>query len=166
MENTKKKKKEEPVLDFGLSFGGLLKELGDFTRDLTDMVEEGRDEMVKTGEISFDQAKKLRGIYGISVRIGGNGIPKVDTFGRSPRSETREPIVDIFDEENHIQVIVELPGVEEKKITQSIEGTMLTIDAGSGERRFHKVIDLGAPVKGAPKVHYTNGILDITFEKA
>ncbi len=76
MENTKKKKKEEPVLDFGLSFGGLLKELGDFTRDLTDMVEEGRDEMVKTGEISFDQAKKLRGIYGISVRIGGNGSQK------------------------------------------------------------------------------------------
>ena len=161
-----KKKSEEPVINFGLSFGGLLKELGDFTKDLADMVEEGRDEMEKTGEISFDHAKKLRGIYGISVRMGGNGIPKVDTFGRRPQSETREPIVDVFDEGDRLQVIAELPGIEEKNITHSVSGTNLTIDAGSGERRFHKVIDLGCEVKGDPKKHYTNGILEITFIKA
>ncbi|MFA5294436.1 MAG: Hsp20/alpha crystallin family protein [Methanoregulaceae archaeon] len=164
--NKPKKKPEEPVIDFGLSFGGLLKELGDFTKDLVEMVEEGRDEMVKTGEISFDRAKNLKGMYGISVRMGGDGIPKVDTFGRRPRSETREPIVDVFDEGNRLQVIAELPGVDENDITHSVEGSLLTINAGKGERKFHKEIDLGSEVKGKAKTHYTNGILEITFEKA
>jgi HSP20 family protein len=161
-----KKKPEKPVIDFGMRFGGLLKELGDFTSDLTEMVEEGRNEMEKTGEISFDRAKKLRGMYGISVRMGGNGIPRVDTFGRSPKSDTREPIVDIFDEKNHIQVIAELPGVDENDISHSVSGTLLTITAGKGERKFYKVIDLGSEVKGNAKTHYTNGILELRFAKA
>lgn len=164
--NKQKKKPEEPVIDFGLSFGGLLKELGDFTKDLTTMVEEGRDEMEKVGEISFDRAKKLKGMYGVTVRIGGNGIPKVDTFGRRPRSDTREPIVDVFDEGNRLQVIAELPGVEEKDIIHSVEGTTLIINAGTGERKYHKEVDLGFAVKGDPRTHYTNGILEINFEKA
>jgi HSP20 family protein len=163
--NNPKKKSEEPVIDFGLSFGGLLKELGNFTKDLMDMVEESRDEMVKTGEISFDTAKNLKGMYGISVRMGGNGLPKVDTFGRRPRSETREPIVDVFDEGNRLQVIAELPGVDENDITHSVKGTLLTINAGKGERQFHKEIDLGSAVKEGTKAQYTNGILEINFEK-
>jgi len=164
--NKSKKKSEETVIDFGLSFGSLLKELGDFTKDLAEMVEEGRDEMEKTGEIAFDQAKKLKGMYGISVRMGGNGIPHVDTFGRRPRSETREPIVDVFDEGNRLQVIAELPGIDEKDITHSVEGSQLTIRAGKGERKFFKELDLGSAVKGTAKAHYTNGILELTFEKA
>jgi HSP20 family protein len=161
-----KKKPEKPVIDFGLKFGGLLRELGDFTNDLTEMVEEGRDEMEKTGEISFDRTKKLRGMYGISVRMGGNGIPHVDTFGRSPKSDTREPIVDVFDEKNHIQVIAELPGVDEGDVTHSVRETILTITAGKGERKFFKEIDLGSEVKGPAKMHYTNGILELNFTKA
>ena len=161
-----KKTHEKPVVDFGLRFGGLLRELGDFTNDITEMVEEGKDEIEKTGEISFDRAKKLRGMYGISVRIGGNGIPKVETFGRSPRSDTREPIVDVFDEKDRLQVIAELPGVDETDITHTVDETILTITAGKGERKFFKEIDLGSAVKGKPKVHYTNGILELNFTRA
>jgi len=161
-----KKTHEKPVVDFGLRFGGLLRELGDFTNDITEMVEEGKDEIEKTGEISFDRAKKLRGMYGISVRIGGNGIPKVETFGRSPRSDTREPIVDVFDEKDRLQVIAELPGVDETDITHTVDGTILTITAGKGERKFFKEIDLGSAVKGKPKAHYTNGILELNFTRA
>jgi HSP20 family protein len=163
---SQKKKPEKPVIDFGLRFGGLLRELGNFTSDLTTMVEEGRDEMEKTGEIPFDQAKKLSGMYGISVRIGGNGIPRVDTFGRSPKSDIREPIVDIFDEKDRLQVIAELPGVDETDIAHSVKGTVLTITAGKGERKFHKEIDLGIPVKKNPVSHYKNGILEINLTKA
>ncbi len=36
-----KRTRKEPVLDFGLSFGGLLSELGNFTKDIATMVEEG-----------------------------------------------------------------------------------------------------------------------------
>ena len=36
--------------------------------------------------------------------------------------EVREPIVDVFDEEDHILVIAELPGVSEDKIKIEVAG--------------------------------------------
>jgi HSP20 family protein len=162
----KKVKKDEPVLDFGLKFGGILTELGNFTQDITKMVEEGKTEMTRTGEISFDKSRKLKGMYGVSVRMGGDGMPRVDTFGRRPESETREPIVDVFDEADRLQVIVELPGVEEKDISIELKNSTLLLTAGKGERKYKKEIDLGVPVKGEPKKQYKNGILEINLKKA
>lgn len=153
------------MLDFGVSFGGILTELGNITQDITRMVEEGKTEMSRTGEISFDESKKLKGMYGISVRMGGDGMPKIDTFGRRPQSDTREPIVDIFEEAERVQVIAELPGVDENELSVALKGTTLTIKAGKGERKYKKEIDLEIPVKGEPKTQYKNGILEINIEK-
>jgi len=161
----KKVKHDQPVLDFGLSFGGILNELGNITQDITRMVEEGKTEMSRTGEISFDKLQKRKGMYGISVRMGGDGMPKIDTFGRRPKDDTREPIVDVFEEEKRVQVIAELPGVDEKEISVALKGTILTIRAGKGERKYKKEIDLEIPVKGEPKTQYRNGILEINIEK-
>jgi len=161
----KKVKHDQPVLDFGLSFGGILNELGNITQDITRMVEEGKTEMSRTGEISFDKSQKRKGMYGISVRMGGDGMPKIDTFGRRPKDDTREPIVDIFEEEKRVQVIAELPGVDENEISVALKGTTLTIKAGKGERKYKKEIDLEIPVKGEPKTKYKNGILEINIEK-
>jgi HSP20 family protein len=162
----KKVNKDEPILDFGLKFGGILTELGTFTQDIAKMVEEGKTEMSRTGEISLDKSRKLKGMYGVSVRLGGDGMPRVDTFGRRPEEDVREPIVDVFDEADRLQVIVELPGVEEKDITVEIKETTLTLRAGKGERKYQKEIDLGVPVKGEPKKQYKNGILEINLKKA
>ena len=162
----KKIRKDEPILDFGLKFGGILTELGNITQDITRMVEEGKTEMSRTGEISFDKLQKRKGMYGISVRMGGDGMPKIDTFGRRPKDETREPIVDVFEEEKRVQVIAELPGVDEKEVSVALKGTTLTIKAGKGERKYKKEIDLGVPVKGEPKKQYKNGILEINLKKA
>jgi len=161
----KKVKPDQPVLDFGLSFGGILNELGNITQDITRMVEEGKTEMSRTGEISFDKLQKRKGMYGISVRMGGDGMPKIDTFGRRPKDDTREPIVDVFEEEKRVQVIAELPGVDEKEVSVALKGTTLTIKAGKGERKYKKEIELEIPVKGEPKTQYKNGILEINIEK-
>jgi HSP20 family protein len=162
----KKVKKDEPVLDFGLSFGGILTELGNLTQDVTRMVAEGQNEMHKSGEISFDRSRKMKGMYGVTVRMGGDGMPKVETFGRRPESDIREPIVDVFDEAERVQVIVELPGVEEPDIKVTLDETTLRIRAGKGERKYRKEIDLGLPIKGEPKTQYKNGILEINLDKA
>jgi HSP20 family protein len=161
----KKVKPDQPVLDFGVSFGGILTELGNITQDITRMVEEGKTEMSRTGEISLDKSQKRKGMYGISVRMGGDGMPKIDTFGRRPKDDTREPIVDIFEEAQRVQVIAELPGVDGNEISVDLKGTTLTIRAGRGERKYKKEIDLEIPVKGEPKTHYKNGILEINIEK-
>jgi HSP20 family protein len=160
-----KVKHQQPVLDFGVSFGGILTELGNITQDITRMVEEGKTEMSRTGEISLDKSQKRKGMYGISVRMGGDGMPKIDTFGRRPKDDTREPIVDIFEEAHRVQVIAELPGVDEKDIAVALKGTNLTISAGKGERTYKKEIELEMPVKGEPQTQYRNGILEINIER-
>jgi len=162
---SKTTKSDQPMLDFGLSFGGILNELGNITQDITRMVEEGKTEMSRTGEISLDKSQKRKGMYGISVRMGGDGMPKIDTFGRRPKDETREPIVDVFEEEKRVQVIAELPGVDEKEVSVALKGTTLTIKAGKGERKYKKEIELEIPVKGDPQTKYKNGILEINIEK-
>lgn len=162
----KKKEKEEPVIDLSLSFGGLLKGLGDFMNTVVKMAEEGKSEFGKAGEISFDKAKKLKGMYGISVRIGGAGVPIVEKFGTVPDTDVREPLVDLFDEKDMVRVIAELPGVEESDIKTEIEGNILKIRAERGDRKYEKDIELPAEVKGELKSKYKNGVLEIELEKA
>jgi HSP20 family protein len=162
----KKIKNDAPILDFGLKFGGILTELGNITQDIAKMVEEGKTEISRTGEISFDKSQGKKAMYGVSVRMGGDGMPRVDTFGRRRESDTREPIVDVFDEADRVQVIVELPGVEEKDIAVVVKETTLTITAGKGDRKYKKEIDLAAPFKGEPEKQYKNGILEINLSKA
>lgn len=165
MEKKRKEKEEEPVIDFGLGFGGLLKGLGDFMDTVSKMAEEGKSEVEKVGEISFDKAKKLKGMYGISVRIGGAGIPVVEKFGTKPETDVREPMVDVFDEKNVVRVIAELPGVEEGDIKTELEGNILKMRAERGDRKYEKDIELPAAVKGEMKTRYKNGVLEIELEK-
>ncbi len=166
MEKKEKEGKKEPVIDFGLSFGGMLKGLGDFMNTVVEMAEEGKSEFEKVGEISFDKAKKLKGMYGISVRIGGAGVPIVEKFGTVPETDVREPLVDVFDEKDMVRVIAELPGVEESDIKTEREGNILKIRAERGDRKYEKDIELPAAVKGELKSRYKNGVLEIELEKA
>lgn len=73
--------------------------------------------------------------------------------------------VDIFNESDRLQVIAELPGVQEDEISVVVQGLTLNIDTGAGERKVRQSINLGIPVKGTPKTHYRNGILEINLPK-
>jgi HSP20 family protein len=162
----KEKKKEEPIVDFGLGFGGLLKGLGDFMDTVSKMAEEGKSEFEKVGEISFDKEKRLKGMYGISVRIGGAGVPIVEKFGTVPETDVREPMVDVFDEKDIVRVIAELPGVDEADIKTELEGNILKIRAERGDRKYEKEVELPAAVKGKIKSRYKNGVLEVELEKS
>lgn len=80
--------------------------------------------------------------------------------------EEREPIVDIFEDEETVTVMAELPGVTEKDIEWDVEGGTLTIKTNISERKYYKEIDLPKAVekKGA-KSTYRNGILEIKMRK-
>lgn len=56
----------------------------------------------------------------------------------------RDIPVDIFDEHNHIDVIAELPGMEEKDIKVELKTDTLTISAGTMELKYFK--SCGFPV--------------------
>lgn len=162
----KKEKEDKPTVDLGLGFGGLLKGLGEFMDTVSKMAEEGKSEFDKVGEISFDKEQKLKGMYGVSVRIGGAGVPIVEKFGTVPESDIREPMVDVFDEKEMVRVIAELPGVDKADIKTELEGNTLKITAERGDRKYAKDVELPAAVKGEIKSRYKNGVLEIELEKS
>lgn len=155
--------------------GGLFKGLEKFI-DLVEEAEEAGGEIKKTGEIKGKEG--VKGIYGFSIRTGTGERPKIQTFGniRSTRikeakpkikiTEEREPIVDVFDEKDHILVVAELPGVSEESIKLELKGDILILQAGDEKRKYSKEILLSAKVDFEQReTNFKNGILEIKLKK-
>jgi HSP20 family protein len=173
-ENESKEKKEtQKTVTLDLGFGGLFKGLGNFVDLLSDLLETG-EEISRTGEFKVkDLGDRVRGVYGFSIRTGIGGAPRVEPFGNIRSTEegpvvadVREPLVDVFDEEDEIVVVAELPGVGEDEIQIEIQDDVLSLET-TGERKYAKEILLSQPVD-ATTLHraYKNGILELRLKKA
>jgi len=166
----------EKSLEFGL--GGLLGKLGGFIEKLGELAESG-EELSRSGELKgLDPHGKLRGVYGLSIKTGlgehGQQELKVEPFGNIHRQPTgepvekdiREPLLDIFEEDDHVLVLVEIPGVSKNDVKLELCGDRLTLTAQCGEKGYWKEVIL--PEKFSPeKMHWecTNGILSIRLER-
>ena len=170
-EKNREKEKDKVEIDFGvgkISFGGLFKGLGNLIDLAAKLKEEGVE---RRGEIT-GLPRGAKGVYGLSIRTLA-GKPIIESFGNireTPKGpvveEVREPIVDVFDEEDHILVIVELPGVSEDKIEIDAVGDILNLTASDTDKKYAKEILLPSKVKPSPlKTTYQNGILEINLEK-
>jgi len=171
----KKKEPEESApkvsADFGL--GGIFKGIGDLIAAVSKLSEAGKG-VSKTGEFTIPGlGDKAKGIFGFSIRTLGQERVRVEPFGNIRETqkgpvvdEVREPIVDVFDEEDHIRVLAEMPGVAKADIHHEIKGDILTLSA-ENDRKYHKEVLLPAPVKEQDaKVTYRNGILELRLTKA
>jgi HSP20 family protein len=115
----------------------------------------------------------MRGVYGFSVRTGIGGTPTVERFGNVRDttegpvvSDTREPFVDVFDEEEEIVVVAEVPGVQEKDIHLEVNGDVLALSATGPKRKYEKEILLPAAVDPKERQrNYQNGYLELRFTK-
>jgi HSP20 family protein len=168
------KKEEEVKVSFDLGFGGLFKGLGDFIDLLGDMIETGEEEVTRSGEFRVKGlGDKGRGVYGFSVRTGIGGIPRVERFGNIRTTEegpvvaeVREPLVDVFDEEQEIVIVAELPGVGEEEVHIEIQDDILSLET-TGERKYAKEILLPEQVDAATlQKAYKNGILELRLTKS
>lgn len=123
-------------------------------------------------------------VYGYSMTIGPDGIPKVQEFGNvhTPRfgrgggskgwfpelSSEREPLVEVSDTGKEVKVTVEMPGIEKKdiKVNASEDQVEITADSTSTNKKYRKFVDLPTDVNTeTAKCTFTNGILEITFDK-
>ena len=78
----------------------------------------------------------------------------------------REPIVDVFEEDEYLQVMAELPGVEENAIKLEVKGNILTISTDTSVRTYYKEVELPTPVeKNVVESRYRNGILEVKLRK-
>lgn len=174
MAEKRKDKENNGDVSFDFGLGGLFKGLGNLIDSASKLAEKG-EEISKSGEIDFSGLDKikglkdLKGVYGIRVSTLADGRPSVQPFGnikRSPKGpvveEVREPIVDVFEEEQQIQIVSEMPGIEEKDIEVSIKGDILTIKAAGEKRKYQKETLLSRSCKAEDMTWgYKNGILEI-----
>jgi len=81
-------------------------------------------------------------------------------------AEVREPIVDIFDEEDLVLVLAELPGVEEGDIHLEVKDDILNLTAEGKDRKYSKEVLLPSVVDAdTMESTYKNGVLEIKLIK-
>jgi len=168
----REEKKAGGEINIDLGFGSVFKGLGDFIDLLGEMVETG-EQLEQSGEFRIKGlGDKARGVYGFSVRTGVGGMPKVERFGNIRATEegptvveVREPLVDVFDEEQEVLVVAELPGVGEEEVRVEVQDDILSLET-TGERRYAKEILLPQPVDATSlQKAYKNGILELRLKK-
>lgn len=75
-------------------------------------------------------------------------------------------MTDIFDEEDDIVIIAEMPGIEESDLKIDLKGDILEISAERKSRKYHKELLLPMKAdKSNMKLRYNNGILEIRIKK-
>jgi HSP20 family protein len=156
------------------SLGGILKGFGDLVEKLNELAETGH-ELSKTGEIR-GAGGQTRGIYGFSVKVGlGDEGPRLEPFGnirrdaqsgRTEVQEVREPMVDIFEEDDCLLVLAELPGIAQQDIRIDLKDDVLTISAERGDKKYRKEVLLPRSVsKEKMQITCNNGVLEIKCPK-
>ena len=176
-EKNKKGKEDDGLnIDFGvgkLGLGGIFKGIGDLV-DMAAKLKDAGGEINKEGEIDLSNLKEgMKGVFGVSIKTAVGGKPVVESFGnvrKTPEGpkveEEREPITDVFDEDEEIRIYAEMPGVNEADIKLDLKEDILDISAQTGDRKYHKEILLPSKVQTDTLVSsYANGILDIKVKK-
>jgi HSP20 family protein len=176
MTKDKSKKNEDVDIDFGigrLSLGGLFKGIENLV-DLAAKLKEAGGEINKEGEIDLSNLKEgMKGVFGFSVKTAVGGKPIVESFGNVKKTpegpkveEEREPITDVFDEDEEIRIYAEMPGVNQEDIKLDLKEDILDISAQTGDRKYHKEILLPSKVQADTLASsYNNGILEIKVKK-
>ena len=170
------KKRNEKTSDggFELGLGGMLKGFGDLVEKLGELAKAG-EELSQTGEIHGPD-KQVKGIYGFTVKVGlGDDGPRVEPFGnirkdrqsgRTVVQEVREPVVDVFEEDDHVLVVAEMPGVGKEDVHITVEDDLLTFSAERGDKKYRKEVLLPAScAKEKIEVACNNGVVEIKCKK-
>jgi HSP20 family protein len=152
----------------------------EFQESLKDIEKKAPKDLIREYETA--EGGKIREVgpivYGYSVTIGPDGVPRVKEFGnvKSPMrtglfgpstiSAEREPFSDVTTTDKEVKVVVELPGVSKENIKiNAYDGTVEVISTDP-KRKYHE--ELKVPPETdieTANSSYNNGILEITFKK-
>ncbi|MFY9259537.1 MAG: Hsp20/alpha crystallin family protein [Gallionella sp.] len=159
----------------GAAGGGLLAGLGNLVEQLGKLAEQQGG----SGEIDFGSGsdKRMKGVYGFTVKsaLGDRGGVKVEPFGNIKRDEAgkmvevqaiREPMIDLFDEVDHLLMVAEVPGITEDAVRLELQDDILIFTAKQGDSQYRKEVLLPASFT-AEQMSFTcrNGILEVRFNK-
>jgi HSP20 family protein len=166
--------KNEPDPESGSGFGGFLSGLTGLVEKLNKLAETGT-ELRRTGEM-HGAGKGVKGIYGFTVKVGlGDEAPRIEPFGniRTDKKtghavveEIREPVVDLFEEKDHLLIVAEMPGISAADVQLEVKDDVLTIAAAKGDKKYRKEVLLpGNYPKGKMRLSCNNGVVEIKCVK-
>ena len=168
------KPKPEPAGGgFFAGLGTLIEQLG----KLAEQAEQAGGVGTKTGEFNVGSDKRLKGVYGFSVKsaLGEQGGVKIEPFGNIRRDEEgklvevhqiREPMVDVFDETDHLLIIAEVPGIMQEDVRLELQDDILIFSAEKGDSKYRKELLLPASFS-SDQMSFTcrNGLLEVRINK-
>ncbi len=161
---------EDEFFDIDRIFEDLMRFMREFEKRFFEGLREYRPR-------EYEKFERIEGpvVYGFSITIGPDGKPIIREFGNVRRIrgkpeivEEREPLVDVFESENEITVVAELPGVDKEKIDVKVteDGKTLIINASNDKRKYYKEVDLPSKVDpSSAKASYKNGVLEVKLKK-
>ena len=140
----------------------------DMFRDFDEMFSEMLKEM-EAGEITGGGPF----FYGFSMNQRPGEEPEIREFGNiHPGRDNieigeRKPLIDVFDTDETVQVVAEMPGIEKSDVDLSVDGRNLEIHAARGDRRYNETVELPTDVdENSAKATYKNGVLEVTLKKS
>ena len=154
--------------------GGILSGLTGLVEKLNELAETGA-ELRRTGEV-HGAGKELKGIYGFTVKVGlGDQAARVEPFGNIRTDKTtgqavveeiREPVVDLFEEKEHLLIVAEMPGISAADVKIEVKDDVLTITAAKSDKKYRKEVLLpGSYPKGKMRLSCNNGVVEIRCVK-
>ena len=172
-ENNNNQDKDNIDINLDLGLGGILKGIGDFVETVTDMEQKGEKTREESGVKDLGKGKAT---YGFSIKLGdleGESGTEFEEFGNIHKTDKgpvvddiREPMIDIFDEKNRINIVAEIPGVKKEDIKIKLKDNTLILKAEHGERKYRKEISLSDSIDHDNiSSSYKNGILNISVPK-
>lgn len=129
------------------NLNSIFKGLDKFINLIADMIESNKDQLNINGDINKD---KLAGKYGFNIKLGSNnlnGIDRINEINKRIKNVQKkmkpiEPSTDIFDEEDKVIIVMELPGIKDDEIQLDINNNIITIRASGTKSNFYKNISL------------------------
>lgn len=145
----------------------------DFFEDFGSELFDNLEEMIEA--LLGDIGESVPFVYGFSIIHRPGEDTELREFGNVPEysqneenffsSETKEPLIDIFENEDTVHVLVEFPEVEKEDLLLHATAQHLEIKV-IGLSEYSEDVEL--PVLVDPKsakASYKNGVLEVTFRR-
>ena len=113
-----------------------------------------RDDRDPFGDI-FDEIERM-----MNDMVGGDVNIQTDTVGGT------DPHVNVYEDDDRVRVVADLPGVDKDAIDLTCDGQRLTIDATGDRRETTERVRLPVRVdERSANATYNNGILEVVFDR-
>ena len=145
----------------------------DFFEDFGSELFDNLEEMIEA--LLEEMGESVPFVYGFSIIRRPGEDPELREFGNVPEysqneeslfpSEIKDPLIDVFESEELVHVLAEIPEVEKENLLLHATAQNLEIRVlGSSEYSE----DVEFPVRVKPetaKASYKNGVLEVTFSR-